>query len=179
MIGFISAGIAAIAFLVARRRNKKDYPDEQPILQDDKDLRDLEQDMGDTSSDEGTITALSAGAVDHLQIRDNKTIIPFGNVGEAEIGDDIDSRVGAEPLSFVVEDANLFDRSLQSQEDETNSTPTLTRKTHFCDSPLCEACCGTVATPQDAGCCMISSPCARNNADMEERPYTTPDTVEF
>mmetsp|Transcript_3571 Transcript_3571/g.6915 ORF Transcript_3571/g.6915 Transcript_3571/m.6915 type:complete len:136 (+) Transcript_3571:234-641(+) len=135
--------------------------------------------MGDTSSDEGTITTLSAGAVDHLQIRDNKTIIPFGNVGEAEIGDDIDSRVGAEPLSSIVEDANLFDRSLQSQEDETNSTPTLTQKPHFCDSPLCEACCGTVATQQDAGCFMISSPCARNNADMEERPYVSPDTVEF
>lgn len=174
MIGFICAGVVAIAFLVARSRKKVEDPDEEPMLNDGK-LYDLE-DM-DTSSDEGTLTTLSAGAVDHLAISNNKTI-PFGNVGEAEIGDEIDSREGAEPLASVVEEENLFDKTLDNASHAT--PPTTPTKPHFCSSPLCETCCGTVCTPQEAGCCMItsSSPCARNNSDME-RPYYTPDTIEF
>ena len=175
MIGFISAGVAIIAFLVVRRLNVKKDLDQEPMLQDDKNVYDLEQDMADASSEGGTVTTLSAGAVGHLQISNKKTIVPYGNVGEAEIGEEIDSREGAEPLSLIVDEANLFDSSVQGQDEESNTAP----MPHFCDSPLCERCCGTVSTPQYAGCCMISPSCPFYSADMEKRPYTSIDTVDL
>ena len=91
-------------------------------------------------------------------------------------------RLGADPRSSsaVLADSNLFDRTLQD-----DSSPSAHKKPHFCNSQLCEICCGTVATPHLEGglCCdipsmSVPSPCARNST-LQPRCYTTPDTIEF
>lgn len=100
-----------------------------------------------------------------------------------------DNRLGA--VLRVLSDPNLFDKALDDADKSheschhfpQGSSSTDKNKPHFCNSQLCEICCGTVATPQQEGglCCAfpsILSPSARNST-LQPRSYCTPDTIEF
>ena len=98
--------------------------------------------------------------------------------------DGYDTRLGAEPRSHDYLGAAFSDNQTNNANQSPRGGPSKAKKKpHFCNSQLCEICCGTVATPHmDGGlCCDIPSiPCPYTRNDtLQPRAYFTPDTIEF
>ena len=183
-----------------RERRRKPDEDEEFMLekQESKDLNlfDLE---GDVNTSTGSSSIEQPDGVLPSPMASN-TGVKFLPVDDEYYNFDHDygidtRRIGADPRPpDVLADSNLFDRTLQDEQSQNHEghqspggspTPPTHKKPHFCNSQLCEICCGTVATPHPEGglCCdipsmSVPSPCARNNT-LQPRTYCTPDTIEF
>ncbi len=188
LIGFICAGTVAIAYLLTKTvRNRRKGADEgEEFMLEHQESKDL--DLFDIVDDGNTSTG-SSSIEPGVFPSPSPTTRNTGGVTFVPVDDDYynyddgyDTRLGAEPRSYDNLGAAFSDNHTNANQ-FARSGPSKAKKPHFCNSQLCEICCGTVATPHlDGGlCCDIPSiPCPYTRNDtLQPRAYRTPDTIEF
>ena len=169
LIGFICAGTVAIAYLLTKTvRNRRKGADEgEEFMLEHQESKDIEP----CAIPPSPATPNTGGV----------TFVPV-DADYYNYDDGYNTRIGAAPRSYDNLGAAFSDDRTNANQ-FARSGPSKAKKPHFCNSQLCEICCGTVATPNlDGGlCCDLPSiPCPYTRNDtLQPRAYCTPDTIEF
>ena len=169
LIGFICAGTVAIAYLLTKTvRNRRKGADEgEEFMLEHQESKDIEP----CAIPPSPATPNTGGV----------TFVPV-DADYYNYDDGYNTRIGAAPRSYDNLGAAFSDDQANANQ-LARSGPSKAKKPHFCNSQLCEICCGTVATPHlDGGlCCDLPSiPCPYTRNDtLQPRAYCTPDTIEF